>query len=479
MPEDRPASSRFTLGKPLGEGGMATVREAEDRTCDRLVAVKTLKPDLARDPDLRARFHREARILAGLAHPGMVPVYDAGALEDGTPFYAMQRVRGRTLAQMLRSRSPGQVRDRHVILKYVDILQRACEAVGYAHAKEILHRDLKPANIMVDDEFGAVLVMDWGLAKRLPAADDPSAGEQTQVGVLMGTPGYMSPEHLLGLSEASDPRTDVYALGVILYEILTGVKAFAKSAGQERGQPGSSSVPPPPVSVNPVCGRELSAICMKALEQDPNLRYPTARGLGEEIRRFREFLPVSAVRPRVVDRVANWIRRRKPAAAALVTLALAALGVAGFSLSRSYLDARTLRSMFVLVEESRGDIERLQADVAGVRTSIEAAGGDTEEGRLRGQALADLEARLEVKQWELRGRLGAVIGLTLASPDPLATQMARDQVLSMVEEARLRGDRPSERAQIEWALGHYEKGNILGFRMEEVAKLRSMLVRVD
>ena len=214
----RPASdSRYEIGEQIGEGGMGAVYLAHDRELNRDVALKVLRAPIPTD-DERMRILREARILASLEHPGIVPVHDVGALPDGRLFYVMKRVRGERLDDFARSG-----RSRPELLR---VFLQVCDAVAFAHAAGVIHRDLKPQNIMLG-AFGEVLVLDWGVAKSrvhvlLPAEQGETLrtadGPTTVSGTAAGTPGYMAPEQLRG---AADERVDVFGLGGILFFLLT------------------------------------------------------------------------------------------------------------------------------------------------------------------------------------------------------------------------------------------------------------------
>ena len=198
------SSHRYLIGETLGEGGMAVVHLATDTELDRQVAVKRLRRQLAVRDDARQRFFAEARILAALDHPGTTAVFDAGQLPDGDHYYAMKRVTGRTLRELLDRRTAGELYDRASIAHFVEILVRVCQTMAAAHDRSIIHRDLKPDNIMVD-ELGVVYVMDWGLAKVLPEGNSsPSQSGRTQLGDVMGTPAYMSPEQASGAGRSEE-----------------------------------------------------------------------------------------------------------------------------------------------------------------------------------------------------------------------------------------------------------------------------------
>ncbi len=207
----------------LGRGGMAEVWLATDPRLDRTVAMKILRPELADHPVARDRFVREAQATARLSHPGIVPVHEVGELADGRPFFTMDVVRGRTLGEVAADIG----RDSASVRRLVGIFRRAVDAVAYAHDQGLLHRDLKPANVMVG-EFGTVFVLDWGLVRWSEALEHlPAEPGLTAVGAVQGTPGYLAPEQARG--EATGPHSDVYALGIVLWELLHRSPAFDPS----------------------------------------------------------------------------------------------------------------------------------------------------------------------------------------------------------------------------------------------------------
>lgn len=254
---------RYEVTGRLGRGGMGVVYSARDRTLDRDVAVKVL--DRADPTTGAARLLRdEARILARLEHPGIVPVHDAGTLPDGRVFYVMKLVRGARLDAAL---------DTHAsLVERLDLFLRVCDAVSFAHAQGVVHRDLKPANVMCG-QFGEVLVMDWGVAKVLGRADHC---EQTVV----GTPGFMPPEQTSPDSAGIDARADVYALGVILAAML-----------------------PAPAP------RPLAAIARKARAEAIDQPYSTVAALARDIGQFRDAQRVEAYRESILERLGRVYQR--------------------------------------------------------------------------------------------------------------------------------------------------------------------------
>jgi serine/threonine protein kinase len=295
--------ARYVVGGELARGGMGVVYSARDLDLDRDVAVKVIAPEAA-DAGLATRLLREARIIARLEHPGIVPVHDVGTLPDGRVYYAMKLVTGKRLDVVAREGLPLRERLR--------LFLRLCEPVAFAHAHGVIHRDLKPENVMVGP-FGEVLVMDWGIAKVVreapeaspappPAADPPgasAAAEGTAHGTVLGTPAYMAPEQARGEVERVDERSDVHALGAVLYFLLTGHapgRAPADPAAPTRTRAGHMSPPPPGVDFAGAGAvqRPLQAICRKALAAEPTARYAGVSELAQDVARFLEGERVSA-----------------------------------------------------------------------------------------------------------------------------------------------------------------------------------------
>ncbi len=288
----------------IGRGGMGEVRRVFDHTLDRTVAMKILGMAFIDNPPARERFALEAGVTAGLQHPGIVPVHDSGSLTDGRLWFTMREVRGRTLAQVIRSvhRVSGDSSWRATeggwtLRRLVEALLRVSEAVAFAHREGIIHRDLKPQNIMVG-AFGEVQVMDWGLAQRIgPASDGPpfdtgsaETGPMPQLGPVVGTPAYMAPEQAMGV-EILTRAADVYALGGVLYETLTGSPPFVGTAQSVW----RSTVEGPPMPVrkrvtpsHPPLPDELVSICDRAMAREVDARYRDAAALARALRAWLE-----------------------------------------------------------------------------------------------------------------------------------------------------------------------------------------------
>jgi serine/threonine-protein kinase len=286
----RSLNRRYEIRKLLGRGGMGEVWLAHDAHVDRDVALKVMRGDGAHDADAVARFVREARVQGGLEHPAIVPVHDLGS-DDDAPFFTMKRLAGTTLEHVVAAIAGGDAdaiarwSRRTLLARFID----ACLAIELAHRRGVIHRDLKPANIMLGD-FGETYVLDWGLARivgapesdRIPASVSSEPGH-TAVGALLGTPGYMAPEQMRG--DAVDARSDIYALGCILYEILAHApalprdRAFEATLATERHRPSRAH---PDADVPP----ELDDACARATAADPGARFASARALADEVQRY-------------------------------------------------------------------------------------------------------------------------------------------------------------------------------------------------
>jgi serine/threonine-protein kinase len=299
----------------LGHGGMGVVYRARQCALDRSVAVKMLLAGPFASQQELGRFRRETAALACLRHPNIVQVYDAGDV-DGRPYFAMELVDGGSLAQKL-SGTPQPARPSAAL---VSTLAGAVEA---AHKSGIVHRDLKPANILLTAD-GTPKVSDFGLARRLGGGDG-----LTRTGAALGTPSYMAPEQAQGRADAVGPATDVYALGAILYELLTGRPPFRAEADLETVQQVISREPVPPSRLNPNVPRDLETVCLKCLHKEPRRRYATPAALAEDLDRFQRGESIAARPEGLVRRWARRVRRRplsSAAAAAVIVLATALAG---------------------------------------------------------------------------------------------------------------------------------------------------------
>jgi eukaryotic-like serine/threonine-protein kinase len=275
-------NDRYEIQQRIGRGGMADVFLARDLLLDRAVAIKVLFPEYATDPNFVERFRREAQAAANLTHPNIVAVYDWGKYAN-TYFMAMEYVQGRTLADILRVN--GHVNS----MQAAEIANEVAAALSHAHAAGVVHRDIKPANILIGTN-GQVKVADFGIARAMNA---PSENNLTQVGSVMGTATYFSPEQAQGAQP--DPRSDLYSLGIVLYEMVAGKPPFVGENPVSIAYKQVHDLPQPLNQIVADVPKPFEAIVAKLLSKDPNLRYASADALREDLRRYRVGEPVMAL----------------------------------------------------------------------------------------------------------------------------------------------------------------------------------------
>src|SRR5271154_5245881 len=267
----------YEIHAPLGAGGMGEVYRATDTKLGRDVALKVLPAEMADDPERLARFRREAKALAQLDHPNIVTIHSVEE-SDSVHFLTMQLVEGQPLDRLI---PQGGL----PVEQIIEIAGALGDALAAAHEKGIVHRDLKPANVMVSNE-GRVKVLDFGLAKDIRAGNvsdaTMSSEGRTQIGVVMGTPAYMSPEQTSG--RPLDHRTDIFSLGVLLHEMATGARPFAGSSSAELASAILRDTPPPVTDARPDLPSDLARIVRRCLEKDPRHRVQTARDVSNEFR---------------------------------------------------------------------------------------------------------------------------------------------------------------------------------------------------
>lgn len=300
----------YELLSELGRGGMGVVYRARQRSLNRIVALKTVLASSAATDREILRFQNEAEAAANLRHPGIVAVYDVGEAE-GRHYYSMEFIEGDDLSRLIREHSlPGEQAARYLI--------QLAEAVQYAHEHGVLHRDLKPSNVLLDSH-GRIKITDFGLAKRVHA-DSQLTGAFS----IMGTPSYMPPEQAMPTRGPVGPYSDIYALGAVLYELLTCRPPFRADNPLETMRQVVNEEPLPPRLVNPKIAPDLETICLKCLEKDPARRYDSARTFGEELQRFLDGRPILA---RPLGRVERLWRlcKRYPREASLIGLVVTAI----------------------------------------------------------------------------------------------------------------------------------------------------------
>ena len=309
--------TKYRLIEKIGSGGMGEVYLVEDTDLNRNIALKVIGGPALSD-DLSARLLKEAKIVARLEHPSIVPVHDAGKLMDGRTYFTMKYVQGESLETY--------ARNHQMVSDLLRTFHKICEAVAFAHSRGVIHRDLKPENVMVG-EFGEVLVMDWGIAKIVNEAEDQRRERSrrdnsnnpslTAEGTVMGTPYYMSPEQALGQSNQIDHRADIYSLGGILYFLLTrqhpgesddqqGVDTKQTTKERTANERDPRNIERPR-KVDPKIGRAIEAICLKSMSASPNDRYNNADLLGSDILSFLDAQPVSAYPENIFEKTNRWV----------------------------------------------------------------------------------------------------------------------------------------------------------------------------
>jgi len=403
VPAVQEAPGRYTHISEYAHGGMGRVLLVQDLHIGREIALKELLP--LRDTGTgettpvrlsvphMARFLQEARITGQLEHPSVVPVYELGHRKNGTLYYTMKLVRGKTLAQAIAEAETLTER-----LKLLSHFADLCQAIAYAHSRGVVHRDIKPSNVMVG-EFGETVVLDWGLAKAKDK-EDVHAGDlaetlrimnlggekdvaKTAYGAAIGTPAYMPPEQAKGLLDQVDERSDVYSLGAVLYELLTGSAPFEGGTLHEILEKVVAEEPPLTKSLGKSVPPELLAIRQRAMKKNPAERYQSARELAEDVERYLSGALVLAHEYRLTEHLRRFARRNKSGVAVALSASLVLAAAIGFSYAQTQHAQAVLRRQMLSTQRQlltkAADVDRK----LGVHTERLARFGGDEAFRVR------------------------------------------------------------------------------------------------
>lgn len=425
-------------GHLLGEGGMGRVIEGFAPDLGQHLAIKQLRPEWMEDGEVRTRFEEEASIMASVDHPGVLPVYGIGLDDESRLFYVMKKVEGDTLGRLMADpqESINSVPRRKRLVGY---LLDVCETLAVAHDKGIVHRDLKPDNILVD-RSSSVYVIDWGIAKRTGTPGGASDSGRTIPGKVMGTPGYMSPEQADGRSDRVGAEADVFALGAILYEVLTGRRPFAANEDRAEMLGAIHKDPDPPRRANWLLPRDISAVCLKALHKNPAKRYPDAGSLADDLRAHLEGRAVAAIRPNLFERI-HHAAQRNPLRAAIIASAVSALAIlTAFVVSQRLIDERLAGKAMERLVTLDAEISEIESEEGNLHSQLAADGlSGTERMRVNSELKVN-DARWILAQFEAHRILNSVTELRFIRSDPGIHMLARQRLITAIEACIDRGN---------------------------------------
>src|SRR5881227_2698376 len=413
----------YELLEEVGRGGQGVVFRARQKSLNRIVALKVISLGQWASKVHLKRFRLEAEAAARLEHPGIVPIHEVGE-RDGSCYFSMKFVEGGQLDEVAR-REPMPIR------RAVELIAKVARTVHYAHEHGILHRDIKPGNILLDQK-GEPHLTDFGLARLVE-----SESSVTQTLDVLGTPSYMAPEQAVGNNAAVSSATDVYGLGGVLYQLLTGQPPFAGGATYETIKLLLDTEPKQPRLLNPKIDRDLSTICLKCLEKDPKRRYASALALAEDLERWLKHEPIQARRTGIFTRGRKWVRR-KPAVAALIASLVAFAAAIGWNVWQgaliSHPSALATNGIAVLPFEN----------LSGNPDNAYFADGIQEEMLTRLASIADLKviSRTSTQRYQSKPRNLAEIANQLGVANILegSVQKATDQVRVNVQLIRVASD---------------------------------------
>ncbi len=405
LPEELLRERKYEIGGLVAEGGMGAILSAEEATTGRTVAMKVVRTNPR--PEQLMRLLKEAQITSQLEHPNIVPLHELGVDEHDQVFYTMKMVQGLTLRQILETVADGSPdeRSRYPLTQLLNIFQKVCDAIGFAHSRKVIHRDLKPDNIMVG-EYGEVLVMDWGLAKILGEATSPipagqgdgvnasgsgdgnSSDSGTMAGSILGTPQFMPPEQARGDTDLHDQRSDIYSLGAILYQILAlrppiisqDVDEIIERVCAGRIEPLHAA----PVRSDWPIPESLAAVTMRAMALEPGKRYASVPELQADIAAYQRGFATAAEDATLLKQLALMLKRHKREAAILAAGVVALLGIAAFAFTRVARE-RTAATH----ARKAAETERSRALEASAQATADRARAESERNRASA-ALAEL-----------------------------------------------------------------------------------------
>ncbi|MBL9128136.1 MAG: serine/threonine protein kinase, partial [Verrucomicrobiales bacterium] len=385
LPEGPARFGDYELLEEVGRGGMGVVYRARQRSLGRIVALKVLLAGPFGGTESRRRLRIEAAAAARLQHAGIVRVHEAGTWE-GRPFFSMEFVQGRTLAEVIRTRdlAPRQA---------AEYVARMAEAIQYAHERGVLHRDLKPSNILIDDR-DQPRIADFGLARVADTGTECENGGVTLTGQVIGSPAYMPPEQAAGRGLGGDigPASDVYSLGAVLYEAITGRPPFQGPSAAAVLESVRSEDPIPPRRLDGGVPLDLETVCLRCLEKSPQRRYRSAGELAEELHRFLRGEPVLALPVGQLGRAGRWIRRNP-------TIAWLGMTAVGLLLTVAVVAVIAAVRIRASRDDARGRLtESLLSEARAIRTAGEAGHRSAVLERVERARELDGSGRLRVRQ---------------------------------------------------------------------------------